>query len=163
MLLSLRFQIIHTKESIVDMLRYLSVVLIVSTSLSVDAQEVKHPSRDGTLHLLSFGVGAAIEGPPVDDLYGRDAGFIVEAVKRSPSAWRRVETKLVSGLECTPERLHQELERLVKEASQATWSLFMLVRTERPRMACCGWIASLPKFLTQTLSAKVCPNYIVLR
>ncbi|XZE55972.1 hypothetical protein SH139x_002025 [Planctomycetaceae bacterium SH139] len=96
-------------------LRYLSVLLIVSLSLSVDAQEVELPSRDGTFYLLSFGVGAAMEGPPVDDLYGRDAGFVVEAVKRSPSAWKRVETKFVSGLECTPERLLAELERLVKD------------------------------------------------
>jgi hypothetical protein len=98
------------------MLRYLSVVLIVSLSLSVNAQEVEHPIRDGTLYLLSFGVGAAMEGPPVDDLYGRDAGFVVEAVKRSPSAWKRIETKFVSGLECTAERLLTELERLVQDA-----------------------------------------------
>ena len=98
------------------MLRYLSAVLIVSLSLSVDAQEAEPTNRDGTLYLLSFGVGAAIEGPPVDDLYGRDAGFIVEAVKRSPSVWKRVETKFVSGLECTPERLLTELERLAQDA-----------------------------------------------
>jgi hypothetical protein len=98
------------------MLRCLLGVLIISFSPSVDAQEVELPSRDGTFYLLSFGVGAAMEGPPVDDLYGRDAGFIVEAVKRSPSAWKRVETKFVSGLECTPERLLTELEQLVKDA-----------------------------------------------
>jgi Caspase domain len=98
------------------MLRYLSVVLIVSVSLSVNAQKVEHPNRDGTLHLFSFGVGAPIEGPPVDDLYGRDAGFIVEAVKRSPAAWKRVETRFVSGLECTSDRLLSELNRLVKDA-----------------------------------------------
>lgn len=100
----------------IAMLRYLSVVLMVALSHYGGAHEVEHPSRDGTLHLLSFGVGAAMEGPPVDDLYGRDAGFIVEAVKRSPSAWKRVETKFVSGLECTPERLLTELERLIKDA-----------------------------------------------
>jgi hypothetical protein len=76
----------------------------------------KHPRRDGTLHLLSFGVGAPMEGPPVDDLYGRDADFIVGALKRSPSAWKRVETRFVSGKECTPERLRAELDRLVKNA-----------------------------------------------
>jgi hypothetical protein len=97
-------------------LRYLSVLLIVSVSHSVDAQEPKHPNGDGTLYLFSFGVGAPIEGPPVDDFYGRDAGFIVEAVKRSPSAWKRVETRFVSGLECTPERLLTELERLAQDA-----------------------------------------------
>lgn len=101
------------------MLRYLGVVLIAFVSLSVDAQEVERPSRDGTLHVLSFGVGAPMEGPPVDDLYGRDAGFIVEAMKRSPSAWKRVETKFVSGLECKPERLFTELDRLVKDAKPA--------------------------------------------
>jgi hypothetical protein len=79
------------------------------------AQSVEPPNRDGTLHLFSFGVGAAMEGPPVDDLYGRDAGFIVEAFKRSPSAWKQVETTFVSGLECTPERLRNELQRLIKE------------------------------------------------
>jgi hypothetical protein len=56
-------------------------------------------------------------GPPVDDLYGRDAGFIAEALKRSPSPWARVETTFVSGLACTPERLSTELERIVKAAS----------------------------------------------
>jgi len=76
----------------------------------------EHPCRDGTLHLLSFGAGAPIKGTPADDLYGRDAGFIVEAVKRSPSAWERVETKFVSGLECTPDRLLKEFDRLVKDA-----------------------------------------------
>jgi hypothetical protein len=76
----------------------------------------KHPTRDGTLHLLSFGAGAPIKGTPADDLYGRDAGFIVEAVKRSPSAWKRVETAFVSGLECTPERLLKEVDRLVQDA-----------------------------------------------
>ena len=90
------------------MLRYLSVVLIVSLSLSVNAQEGEHPIRDGTLYLFPFGFRAAMEGPPVDDLYGRDAGFIVEVVNRSPSAWKRDETKFVSGLECTPERLLTE-------------------------------------------------------
>lgn len=94
----------------------MTVLYIVSVSLSVDAHEVEHPSRDGTLHLLSFGIGAAMKGPPVDDLYGRDAGFVAEAVTRSPSAWKRVEAKFVSGLECTPERLLKELERLVKDA-----------------------------------------------
>lgn len=103
-------------KALIVMLRYLSVVLIVFVSLSVDAQEVEHPNSNGTLYLLSFGVGAAMEGPPVDDLYGRDAGFIVEAVKRSPAAWKRVETKFISGLECTPERLLSELDRLVVDA-----------------------------------------------
>lgn len=80
------------------------------------AQEVAPPTRDGTLHLFSFGVGAAMEGPPVDDLYGRDAGFVVEALKRTPSAWKRVEPRFLSGLECTPERLRDELQRLSQEA-----------------------------------------------
>ena len=53
----------------------------------------------------------------MDDLYGRDAGFVAEALKRSPSAWTRVETTFVSGLACTPERLRTELERLGKAAS----------------------------------------------
>ena len=100
-------------------MRYLLGLLLVSLSLPVGAQEVKPPTREGTLHLLSFGVGAAMEGPPVDDLYGRDAGFVVEALKRSPSAWKRVETTFVSGLECTPERLRTELERLVKTAASS--------------------------------------------
>jgi hypothetical protein len=98
------------------MFRYLFGLLFVSVSLAAQAQEVETPSRDGTLHLLAFGVGAAMEGPPVDDLYGRDAGFIVEAMKHSPTAWTRVETTLVSGLACTPERLQTELERLGKDA-----------------------------------------------
>jgi hypothetical protein len=98
------------------MLRYVFGLSIVSISLAVQAQEVELPSRDGTLHLLSFGVGAAMEGPPVDDLYGRDAGFVVQALQRSPSAWKRVETTFVSGLDCTPERLQAELERLGKDA-----------------------------------------------
>lgn len=66
--------------------------------------------------MFSFGAGAPMEGPPVDDLYGRDAGFVVEAMRRSPAAWKRVETTFVSGLACTPERLKAELERLGKEA-----------------------------------------------
>jgi hypothetical protein len=98
------------------MLRYLPGLLLVSLSLSALAQEVEPPPREGTLYLLSFGVGAAMEGPPADDLYGRDASFVVEALKRSPSAWKRVETTLVSGLACTPERLRAELERLGKDA-----------------------------------------------
>jgi hypothetical protein len=98
------------------MLRCLHGLLLFSVSLTTAAQEVEIPTRDGTLHLLSFGVGAAIEGPPVDDLYGRDAGFIVAALERSPSAWKRVETTFVSGLACTPERLRGELERLSKVA-----------------------------------------------
>lgn len=57
-----------------------------------------------------------MEGPPVDDLYGRDAGFVVEALERAPSPWKQVETTLVSGLACTPERLRAELERLGKAA-----------------------------------------------
>ncbi|MFN7734009.1 MAG: caspase family protein [Pirellula sp.] len=37
-------------------------------------------------------------------------------MKRSPAAWKRVEARSVSGLECTPERLLSELDRLVKVA-----------------------------------------------
>lgn len=89
---------------------------VIAVSLSAYAQEAKLPTRDGTLHLLSFGAGAPMEGPPVDDLYGRDAGFVVEAVKRSPSPWKTVETTFVSGLECTSDRVRTELKRLGKDA-----------------------------------------------
>lgn len=102
------------------MLRYLLFLLVaarsvIDVSLSAQAQEAELPTRDGTLHLLSFGAGAPMEGPPVDDLYGRDAGFVIEAVKRLPSPWKRVETTFVSGLECMPERLRTELKRLGKD------------------------------------------------
>ena len=89
---------------------------VIAVSLSAQAEEAKLSTRDGTLHLLSFGTGAPMEGPPVDDLYGRDAGFVVEAVKRSPSPWKRVEATFVSGLKCTPDRLRRELKRLGKVA-----------------------------------------------
>ena len=92
-----------------------SGLLLLSLPAGAEAGEL--PAREGTLHVLSFGVGAPMDGPPVDDLYGRDAGFVAEALKRSPSAWTRVETTFVSGLACTPERLRTELERLGKAAS----------------------------------------------
>ena len=90
-------------------------LLLLSLPAGAEAGEL--PAREGTLHVLSFGVGAPMDGPPVDDLYGRDAGFVAEALKRSPSAWTRVEMTFVSGLACTPERLRTELERLGKAAS----------------------------------------------
>jgi hypothetical protein len=99
------------------MVRNFFGLLFLSLSMSALAEEVEHPVRKGTFHLLSFGVGAAMDGPPVDDLYGRDAGFVAEALKRSPSAWSRVESTFVSGLDCTPERLRAELERLGTTAS----------------------------------------------
>ena len=92
-------------------------VWFVASFVPAGAEEGVIPAREGTLHVLSFGVGAPMDGPPVDDLYGRDAGFVAEALKRSPSAWTRVETTFVSGLACTPERLRTELERLGKAAS----------------------------------------------
>lgn len=73
--------------------------------------------REGTLRVLSFGLGAPLPGPPVDDLYGRDAVFFAEAVKRAATAWSKVETTAISGLDCTPERLLSELERLEKAAA----------------------------------------------
>jgi hypothetical protein len=93
------------------------VLALLLLSLPAGAEEGVIPAREGTLHVLSFGVGAPMDGPPVDDLYGRDAGFVAEALKRSPAAWTRVETTFVSGLACTPERLRTELERLAKAAS----------------------------------------------
>lgn len=72
--------------------------------------------REGTLRVLSFGSGAPLPGPPVDDLYGRDAVFFADAVGRAASAWSKVETTAISGLDCTPERLRRELERLEKAA-----------------------------------------------
>jgi hypothetical protein len=72
--------------------------------------------REGTLRVLSFGLGAPLPGPPVDDLYGRDAVFFADAIDRAPSAWSKVETTAVSGLDCTPERLRSELERLERAA-----------------------------------------------
>lgn len=103
------------------MLRYQLFLLVAAASvmdvsLSSQAQEANLPTRDGTLHVLSIGAGAPMVGPPVDDLYGRDAGFVVEAVKRLPSPWKRVETTFVSGLECTSDRLRTELKRLGKDA-----------------------------------------------
>jgi hypothetical protein len=68
--------------------------------------------REGTLRVLSFGLGAPLPGPPVDDLYGRDAVFFADAVKRAGSAWSKVETIALSGLDCTPERLRSELQKL---------------------------------------------------
>ena len=94
------------------MSRYLLSLLLISVPLSAESQKPKPAAREGTLWVLSFGVGAPMEGPPVDDLYGRDAGFVAEALKRSPSAWTQVETTFVSGLACTPERLRTELKRL---------------------------------------------------
>lgn len=94
------------------MSRYLLSLLLIAVPLSADSQKIEPAAREGTLWVLSFGVGAPMEGPPVDDLYGRDAGFVAEALKRSPSAWTQVETTFVSGLACTPERLRTELKRL---------------------------------------------------
>lgn len=74
------------------------------------------PVREGTLRVLSFGLGSPLPGPPVDDLYGRDAVFFADAVKRAGSAWSKVETTAISGLDCTPKRLLRELERLEKTA-----------------------------------------------
>ena len=97
------------------MLRYSLGMLLVFLSLDAGAQDdVELPAREGTLHLLTFGAGAPIEGPPVDDFYGRDAGFVEEALKRAPSAWKQVKTTFVSGVACTPERLQAVLERLSK-------------------------------------------------
>ncbi len=78
------------------------------------------PVRAGTLRVLSFGLGAPLPGPPVDDLYGRDAVFFADAVKRAGSAWSKVETTAISGLDCTPKRLLRELERLEKPPSHRT-------------------------------------------
>ena len=72
--------------------------------------------HEGTLRVLSFGVGAPLPGPPVDDLYGRDAVFFADAFDRAASPWSKVETTAISGLDCTPERLRSELERLEKAA-----------------------------------------------
>lgn len=72
--------------------------------------------REGTLRVLSFGIGAALPGPPVDDLYGRDAVFFADALDRAAPAWRKVETTRLSGVECTPERLRSELDRLEKSS-----------------------------------------------
>jgi hypothetical protein len=68
--------------------------------------------REGTLRVLSFGLGAPLPGPPVDDLYGRDAVFSADAIKRAGSAWREVKTIAISGLDCTPTRLRKELKKL---------------------------------------------------
>jgi len=92
--------------------RHLLGLVLVSIPLSAESQKIEPAAREGTLWVLSFGVGAPMEGPPVDDLYGRDAGFVAEALKRSPSAWTQVEATFVSGLACTPERLRTELKRL---------------------------------------------------
>lgn len=73
--------------------------------------------REDTLRVLSFGLGAPLPGPAVDDLYGRDAVFFADAVNRAASAWSKVETTAISGLDCTPERLRSELERLEKAAA----------------------------------------------
>jgi hypothetical protein len=73
--------------------------------------------RAGTLHVLSFGLGSPLAGPPADDLYGRDAVFVAEAFKRPPHVWSRVEATALSGLACTPERLRAELERLRRTAT----------------------------------------------
>jgi hypothetical protein len=72
--------------------------------------------REGTLRVLSFGIGAPLPGPPVDDLYGRDAVFFADAFDRAAPAWRKVETTRISGVECTPERLRSELDRLEKSS-----------------------------------------------
>jgi hypothetical protein len=105
-----------TQIAVAAVVRYSLGLLLVFLSLDASAQEVELPAREGTLHLLTFGAGAPIEGPPVDDFYGRDAGFIEEALKRTPSAWKQVNTTFVSGVACTPERLRAELERLCKAA-----------------------------------------------
>jgi hypothetical protein len=101
------------------MVRQLFVLVFIFLAGFALAEGGTKPAREGTLHLLSFGVGAAMEGPPVDDLYGRDAGFVVEAIRRSPSAWTRVETTFLSGLDCTPERLRAELDRVAKAANSS--------------------------------------------
>lgn len=94
------------------------LLLILLTFLSGVSPAVEStmspPLRAGTLHVLAFGLGAPMDGPPPDDLYGRDAGFMVEAFKRKPCAWATVDATLVSGLACTPKRLRSELARLRK-------------------------------------------------
>jgi len=102
----------------------LTAVLLFAPFASLVAQGQPVPAvggnagavREGTLRVLSFGLGAPLPGPPVDDLYGRDAVFFADAVKRAASAWSKVETTAISGLDCTPERLRSELERLEKAA-----------------------------------------------
>lgn len=97
------------------MVRFMTGLLLAS--FAIWAGEDAVPAREGTLHVLSFGVGSPMKGPPVDDLYGRDAVFVAEALKRTPCAWSRVETTAVSGLACTSERLREELDRLAKVAT----------------------------------------------
>lgn len=82
-----------------------------------DGTKTEFAARNGTLRVLSFGLGSALAGPPVDDLYGRDAVFVADAFKRVPAAWSRVETTALSGPACTPERVRRELERLCKAAA----------------------------------------------
>jgi hypothetical protein len=84
--------------------------------------------REGTLRVPSFGLGAPLPGPPVDDLYGRDAVLFADAVKRAASAWSKVETIAISGLDCTPERLRSELQKL-ENATVA--SDFVIVHASR--------------------------------
>ncbi len=106
--------------SVTDMTIALTAALLFAPFASSVAQEQPVPAagavREGTLRVLSFGLGAPLPGPPVDDLYGRDAVFFADAFKRAPSAWSKVETTAISGLDCTPERLRSELERMLKEA-----------------------------------------------
>ncbi len=98
---------------------------LIALAVGASCQAAGEPSptggfpaaRNGTLHVLSFGLGSALAGPPVDDLYGRDAVFVAEAFKRAPAAWSRVETTALSGRACTPERVRSELERLCKTAA----------------------------------------------
>jgi hypothetical protein len=91
--------------------------LVAEEQLAPPASGKAKTVREGTLRVLSFGAGSPLPGPPVDDLYGRDAVFFADAIKRAPSAWSKVETTAISGLDCTPERLISELERLEKAAA----------------------------------------------
>lgn len=95
-------------------MRLLLIFFIFLQSGLTAKAENPPPLQAGTLYLLSFGTGAPLPGPPPDDLYGRDAAFMVEAFKRKPSVWASVDAKLVSGLECTSKRLRRELTRLKK-------------------------------------------------
>lgn len=104
-----------TKPILAALLLLAPFASLVSQGQTVPAAGGKTGAvREGTLRVLSFGLGAPLPGPPVDDLYGRDAVFFADAVKQSPSAWSKVETIAISGLECTPERLRSELQKLEK-------------------------------------------------
>lgn len=106
-----------TKVILTAVLPFVSLASLTAQDQAVPAVGGKVEAvREGTLRVLSFGLGSPMPGPPVDDLYGRDAVFFADAVKRAPSAWSKVETTAISGLDCTPERLRSELERLEKAA-----------------------------------------------